>query len=101
MKKLIALGLVLSMVLTLTTGLAESSDTTYAKKLVIQTTNRVIPEGNVIDQWLEEQLGCEIEWMILPSAEISAKFPLLMASDELPDIVSIPSSLGFAVLPYG
>lgn len=66
--------------------------TPKVKKLTIQTNNRVIDEGNLVDKWLENQLGVEIDWIILSSKELSTKLNLLSASSSLPDVVTLPSN---------
>lgn len=65
--------------------------TPKVKKLTIQTTNRKIDEGNTVDKWLENQLGVEIDWIIMSGSELSTKLNLLSASEELPDVISLQS----------
>ena len=100
MKKILSLVLVVSMLLGVT-GLALAEDeqtyiqrvgyTPLVDKLTIQTTNRVIPEGNEVDLWFENQLGVEIDWIILSGDELSTKLNLLAASGEMPDVITMPS----------
>ncbi len=95
MKRIVVFLLVLVLSLTVVTAAAEDEYISLeeyepkVKKLTIQTNNRVIPEGNYIDQWLEESLGVEIDWIILDGGELSTKINTLAASKNLPDIVCL------------
>ena len=99
MKKWTGLMLAIVMALTLLPAMAQEEIVTLDQytpkvpKVTFQTTNRVIPEGNRIDQWIESELKAEVEWIILPNDELRTKLNLLATSGELPDLVSIPSGL--------
>ena len=60
-------------------------------KLTIQTTNRVVPDGNIIHKWMEEELGIKLEFIIAGGDELITKLNLLVASNQTPDVMSIPS----------
>jgi ABC-type glycerol-3-phosphate transport system substrate-binding protein len=61
--------------------------------LAIQTNNRLVPDGNRIQKWLEENMKVKLEFTILDGNELRSKLTLLAASNTLPDLMTLPSNL--------
>jgi len=61
-------------------------------KLVIQTTNRMVAEENITRDWLQEQMGVELEFIIVDGEELRAKVTLLQAAHDLPDLMALPAT---------
>jgi putative aldouronate transport system substrate-binding protein len=70
------------------------------QSLAIQTNNRLVPEGNRIQKWLEENMKVKLEFTILDSTELRSKLTLMAASNALPDLMTIPQSLTDVYLDY-
>ncbi len=68
-----------------------------ADKLTIQTTNRVVPDENYIKSWMEENIGIELNFIIASGNELNTKVNLLIASKEIPDIMTLPSNSSTAL----
>ena len=64
--------------------------------LTIITGNRVLPEDNPTKVWMEEELGFPLNFITVPSNdEYITKVNLLIASDEMPDIITDSSVLEY------
>ena len=73
------------------TGMKENED-----GLTIITGNRVLPEDNPTKAWMEEELGFPLKFITVPSNdEYITKVNLLIASDEMPDIITDSSVLEY------
>ncbi len=59
-------------------------------ELVIYGPNRIVPEPNQNLDWMQEEMGVKLNFIIVPDAnEYRTKLNLLITSGDIPDIVTI------------